>query len=242
MSALHTCVTIQLPLSVKLRDSSVFDSFFAGRNESTVDILRRLRPGEPPTCVFLHGASGTGKTHLLQAICAQLHAHAASAVYLPLKDVAVMGPDILAGCGDFGCVCIDDVEEIAGNAAWERALFGLHQQLDEKQARLVVSGAAPPAASGIALADLRSRLGGGLVLTLQSLDEPEQIEALRLRAQIRGFELPVETAQYLLRRLPRDMSSLWVFLDQLDEASLAAQRKLTVPFVREVMERDKTDE
>jgi DnaA family protein len=118
----------------------------------------------------------------------------------------------------------------------------LHRQLDDKQGRLIVSGSAPPAASGIVLADLRSRLGGGLVLTLHSLDDDEQVEALRLRAQIRGFELPVETAQYLLRRLPRDMTSLCAFLDELDEASLAAQRRLTVPFVRQVMGREKSAE
>jgi DnaA family protein len=147
-----------------------------------------------------------------------------------------MGPGILSGCGELECVCVDDIEIVAGNAAWERALFALHQQLDERQGRLVVAATVAPAATGIALADLRSRLGGGWVFTLQLLDESEQIEALRLRAQIRGFELPVETAQYLLRRLPRDMASLCAFLDQLDDASLAAQRKLTVPFVREVID------
>ena len=74
------------------------------------------------------------------------------------------------------------------------------------------------------------------MLTLQALDESEQIAALQLRAQLRGFELPDETAQFLLRRLPRDMTRLYAFLDELDEASLVAQRRLTVPFVREVME------
>ncbi len=226
----------QLPLGVKLRDSSVFDSFLAGRNESTVEILRTLRAGESPTCVFIHGAAGTGKSHLLQAICARMGGQGRSAAYLPLADIASMGPEILTGCGELACVCIDDIENVAGDAAWERALFALHQQLDERQGRLVVSAAVPPAATGIALPDLRSRLGGGWVLTLQSLDESEQIEALRLRAQIRGFELPLETAQYLLRRLPRDMASLCEFLDELDDASLAAQRKLTVPFVREVID------
>lgn len=235
-------MTIQLPLSVKLRDSSVFGSFFAGRNRSAVDMLRAVQAGGSPTCVYLHGGPGAGKTHLLQAICAQLHGRRHTAVYLPLADVGAMGPEMLAGCEELACVCIDDVEEIAGNAPWERALFALHQQLDDKQGRLIVSGSAPPAASGIVLADLRSRLGGGLVLTLHSLDDDEQVEALRLRAQIRGFELPVETAQYLLRRLPRDMTSLCAFLDELDEASLAAQRRLTVPFVRQVMGREKSAE
>ena len=232
-------MTNQLPLGVKLRDSSVFDSFLAGRNDATVEVLRTLRAGEPPTCVFIHGAVGVGKSHLLQAVCARMGAQGQSATYLPLRDIVSMGPEILSGCGELACVCIDDVETISGMPYWERALFALHQQLDERQGRLVVSAALPPAATGIALADLRSRLGGGWVLTLQTLDESEQIEALRLRAQIRGFELPLETAQYLLRRLPRDMTSLCAFLDQLDDASLAAQRKLTVPFVREVIDSNK---
>jgi DnaA-homolog protein len=114
-------------------------------------------------------------------------------------------------------------------------LFRLHQELDEQGGRLVMSGAAPPAALQFRLADLASRLNGGVVLTLQPLDEQEQLAALQLRAQLRGCELPEETGQFLLRRLPRNMTALCTFLDELDEASLVAQRKLTVPFVKAVM-------
>lgn len=227
----------QLALGVKLRDGSVFASYFPGRNRPAVDALRALRTGEPPTCVYLHGAAGTGKTHLLQALCANAGQRGEGAAYLPLRDLTAMGPELLSGCGELDCVCVDDVELIAGRRDWELAMFALHQALDEHRGRLMVSGAVPPAASGITLADLRSRLGGGLVLTLHALDESEQIAALQLRAHIRGFELPDETAQFLLRRLPRDMTTLCAFLDELDEASLAAQRRLTVPFVREVVER-----
>jgi DnaA family protein len=85
------------------------------------------------------------------------------------------------------------------------------------------------------LRDLGSRLNGGLVLTLQPLAEPERIAALRLRAEQRGVELPEEVAMFLSRRLPRDMASLCAFLDELDEASLSAQRRLTIPFVRAVL-------
>jgi len=88
------------------------------------------------------------------------------------------------------------------------------------------------------LRDLASRLAGGLVLTLQALTEPEQISALQLRAKLRGFDLPDETAAYMLRRLPRDMTSLYKRLDELDEASLVAQRRLTIPFVRGVIDKD----
>jgi len=230
-------VNSQLILGVRLRDSSVFASYLPGRNRPAIDALLALRSGEPPTCVFIHGPAGSGKTHLLQALCAQASQQADAAAYLPLAAMMPMGPEVLSGCGDLACVCIDDIELIGGRREWELALFRLHQQLDERRGRLIVAAVGPPAASGVELADLRSRLAGGLVLTLQSLDEAERIAALQLHAHQRGFELPDDTAQYLLRRLPRDMTTLCNFLDELDQASLVAQRRLTIPFVREVMEK-----
>jgi DnaA family protein len=219
----------QLPLGIRLRDTSVFASYFPGRNRSVVDALaalsaRRAGPNDGPTCVWVHGAASVGKTHMLQAMCASAHAHGLSAAYLPLREVAQLGGEILSGYGQFALVSLDDAEAVAGNAGWERALFRLHQELDEQGGRLVMSGAAPPAALQFRLADLASRLNGGVVLTLQPLDEQEQLAALQL-----------STGQFLLRRLPRNMTALCTFLDELDEASLVAQRKLTVPFVKAVM-------
>lgn len=227
----------QIPLSIRLRDSSVFASYFGGRNQPVVDALLALRGGEPPTCIWLHGVCATGKSHLLQAVCARADRNIDGAVYLPLRDVAPMGPELLSGYGQQAFVCLDDAEVAAGRGDWERALFSLYQELDEHRGRLLVAGTAPPGALGFKLRDLASRLNGGLVLTLQPLDDEEQISALQLRAELRGFELPDETARFLLRRLPRNMASLCAFLDELDEASLVAQRRLTVPFVRGVMER-----
>lgn len=226
----------QLPLGIRLRDSSVFESFFAGRNQPLIDALLSLREGEPPRCVWLHGADGAGKSHLLQAVCAHAGRRNLTAAYLPLG-AADITPDLLAGCGQVAHVCLDDVHLVAGNRDWERALFSLYQEIEEYRGRLWASGAAAPAALPFGLRDLASRLSGGLVLTLQPLTDEEQIEALKLRAGLRGFELPDETAHYLLRRLPRDMGSLCELLDELDQASLAAQRKLTVRFVSEVLKR-----
>jgi len=196
---------------------------------------RRASANDGPTCVWLHGAPSVGKTHMLQAMCARAHVSGQTAAYLPLREVAQLGGEILAGYGQFELVCLDDAEAVAGDASWERALFRLHQELDEQCGRVVISGAAPPAGLSFKLADLASRLNGGVVLTLQPLDEAEQLAALQLRAQLRGCELPEETAQFLLRRLPRNMTALCSFLDELDEASLVAQRRLTVPFVKAVM-------
>jgi DnaA-homolog protein len=228
-------VSRQLALGVRLRDSSVFASYYAGNNRPVVDALSALPTRGPPACVFLHGAAGVGKTHLLQSLCALNSERGEPAAYLPLRELNVMGPEVLAGHGELGCVCVDDVEAIAGQQEWERALFGLHQQLEEQQGHLVLASTLTPSTVGIRLRDLASRMGGGLVLTLRPLDDAGRIAALQLRAHLRGCELPDDTAQYLLRRLPRDMTALCAFLDQLDGASLAAQRRLTIPFVREVL-------
>lgn len=234
-------MTRQLPLSIRLRDSSVFASYFPGRNHAVVDALLALdasRGTRVPTCIWLHGPASAGKTHLLQALCARAGVEGHTAAYVPLAEVLSSGEELLSGYGQLALVCLDDGEVLAGRDGWERALFRLHRELDEYGGRLVVAGSMPPAASGFKLRDLASRLNGGLVLTLHSLDEAEQISALQLRAQLRGFELPDETAQFLMRRLPRDMASLCAFLDQLDEASLVAQRRITVPFVKEVLKGD----
>jgi DnaA family protein len=228
--------TAQLPLGIRLPDSSVFESYLPGRNQLVVDALLAVVAGKGPTCIWLHGVGGTGKTHLLQAVCARAGREGRTAAYLPLTEVLDLGEELLAGFGELSIVCLDDAQAIAGRDAWERALFRLHQELDERGGRLLVSGATPPAALPFQLRDLASRLNGGLVLTLQPLDEDEQIAALRLRAQLRGLELPDDTAQFMLRRLPRDMTNLYAFLDELDAASLAAQRRLTVRFVKEVLE------
>lgn len=230
-------MNLQLPLQIGLRDSSRFASYFAGSNEVTTSTLESLRAGSgrKQVCVLVHGVTGTGKSHLLQAICAAASERQESSAYLPVHELMSFGPDVLSGCGDLTYVCVDEVEQIAGHRDWERALFSLHQQLDERGGQLVVATASPPAAIAFTLADLASRLAGGLVLTLHALNEAEQMAALQLRARLRGFELPHDAAQFLLRRLPRDMNSLCAFLDELDAASLSAQRRLTLPFVRDTL-------
>jgi DnaA family protein len=215
----------------------VFASYVAGRNQLVVGALAGLRSGSGPVCTFVHGPSGAGKSHLLQAICAAASSRQETSSYLPLAQLTSLGPEMLAGCGDLAYVCVDDIELIAAQAGWERALFGLHQQLDERGGKLIVTASQPPSAIGFALADLASRLAGGLVFALQPLDDADRMAALQLRAHLRGFELPDDAAQYLLRRLPRDMNSLYAFLDELDQASLQAQRRLTLPFVREILSR-----
>ena len=227
----------QLPLPVRLRASSVFDSFYAGPNEAAVRELGALKRHVRPPVVWLHGPGGTGKTHLLQAVCARTGVCGEATAYLPLAELSPLQPGLLEGCEALSFVCIDDLDRIAGDEMWERALFRLYTELEESGGRLVIAASVPPNHARIALPDLASRLAAGCVLWLRPLDDEQQLLALQARAAQLGLELPTETAQYLLRRLPRNMTTLCDELEKLDEASLATQRRLTVPFVRQMLER-----
>ena len=225
----------QLPLAVRLQDRASFASFHAGGNGVAVATLRQVADGRRQGVFWLAGATASGKSHLLQAVCVAA-APGRSGAYLPLRELHTAGPEVLSGWQDAQCVCIDDVEVVLGQLLWERALFNLHRELEERAATLVMSAPAAPQACSFALPDFASRCAHALLLTLAPLDEADLRLALQRHADQRGLELPDETANYLLRRMPRDMERLRALLDTVDVAALQAQRRLTIPFVRAVLE------
>jgi DnaA-homolog protein len=224
----------QLPLGVRIPDRAVFGTYLPARNVQAVDHLLLVADRHRVETTWICGPPGTGKTHLLQATCVQASA-AAQAGYFPLGQLKTMGVGVLEDLPQLDCLCLDDVDAVTGSRDWELALFGVLREIQERGARLVLSAAAPPALMQWALPDLGSRCAASAVFQLRTLDEEEQREALKLRARTRGMELPDETARWLQRRFPRDMRTLYDLLDALDEASLVAQRRLTVPFIRSVL-------
>lgn len=227
----------QLPLGVELGVSLRFETFVEGRSAAAVEALRRLADGTGAAPVWIYGPPGSGKSHLLQATCARAGDAGRSTAWLPLALVKDEGPGILDGFEALDLVALDDLEAVAGQPAWESALFTLYNGLAERRAGLACAAAAAPAATGIRLPDLASRLAASEVHRLEALAEPEQAAALRQRASRRGLELPDETLAFLTRRAPRDFATLCRMLDALDTESLAAQRRLTVPFVRDWLAR-----
>jgi len=224
----------QLPLGVRLPDRAVFASFLPARNREALEHARRVAGGEAAGATWLCGPASAGKTHLLQAICSQA-GQSRRAGYFPLAELADLGVGVLEGLPQLQCVCLDDLEAVAGRREWDQAIFGLLRELEDCGGSLVMAARPPPALLAWALPDLGSRCAAGAVLQLRALDEIEQQQALQLRAKLRGVELPEETSRWLQRRFPRDMRRLYGLLDTLDDAALAAQRRLTVPFIREVL-------
>jgi len=226
----------QLPLGLVLQDSARFDSYFPGLNREAVLHLQQAASGEGEKLVYVAGTGGMGKTHLLQAACHRAGQCDRTSTYLPLQDLLELAPTILEDLEQLDLICLDDVAAIAGDAAWENGVFDLFNRVRTAGGTLLVAGEKRPDQSGFALPDLVSRLGWGVTYTLKPLADDDVIASLACRAQGRGLELPEDTAQFMLRRFPRDLPTLFALFDTLDTASLIEQRRLTIPFVKSVLD------
>lgn len=226
----------QMSLGVQLKERATFASFLTARNVELVAHLRHAAEATPAGATWLAGPHTAGKSHLLQAVCAATRP-GARAAYLPLETLLPFGPGALDGAESLDVACYDDVQSIAGFGDWERRLFSLWQRAQERGTTLLFAARESPAQVGYALADLKSRLTSATVFAVRELNDDEQVEALELRARLRGFELPAETARYLQHRFPRDMRTLCEVLDTLDDAAFVAQRRITIPFIRGIVDR-----
>ena len=227
----------QLPLGVTLRHRRSVSNFIAGPNAGAVAVLRNLLSCGEGGVVYLWGAPGTGKSHLLEACCGDASVQERQVAYIPLADTH-LEPPMLGGLADIELLCIDDVDAKAGDEAWEEALFHLYNQAELASSPMVLTATVAPRRPAWKLPDLASRLTAGVVWRLRPIDDGARREALQLHARERGFTLADEVATYVMKRMRRDMVSLFAFLDRLDRSSLAAQRRVTVPFVKALLEED----
>ncbi|WP_240098062.1 DnaA regulatory inactivator Hda [Thermomonas flagellata] len=224
----------QLPLALRPPTEQRLDLFVSPR-PGLVERLRGLARAGADEALYLQGGSGSGKSHLLLATCAEAEASGRRAAYLSLRAAAGRLAEAATGLEAADLVALDDLAAIAGDAADERALFALHNRLRDARRCLLYAAADAPDALGIALPDLRSRLAQATRIRLPALDDAGRAELLRRRAAARGLEVDPAALEWLLRRCGRDLRGLTALLDRLDAAALAAQRRLTVPFLRQVL-------
>lgn len=224
----------QIPLALKFPPDRQF-SDFQGHAEirQAVEAVAR---GESGDWLYIAGAAGSGKSHLLLAACAEARRLKKPAGYLPLASVAGRLAQMLEGQDAAGLLCLDGVESIVGHQEDELALFHFHNSARQRGGRMIYAATAMPGALGIGLPDLVSRLEQCTRLALQVPDEATRRVVLRERAARRGLELDDAVLDFLFKRVGRDLGSLTALLERLDRASLATQRRITIPFVRGVLD------
>lgn len=229
----------QLPLALRWPAHQRFETFLAGTNAPGIDILRRAACADGIDRVFLAGPGGSGKTHLLIAACAQASSLGRSAQYLDPSTVPGPLAHAIRQFGGSDLLAIDDLDAIVGEAEVEHALFDLHNRCLAEGTGLLFAASELPAALPLVLPDLASRLSAFTQWQLRPLDESARRIALRERAASRGIELDEAVLDWLFARQARDLGALTELLDHIDLAALAARRRVTVPFLRQLLEKSR---
>ena len=227
----------QLPLPIHQTDEESLDNFYSDNNLLLLNSLRQnfVEPKQP--IFYLWGEQGCGKSHLLKAVTRYFLDTQRSALYIPLTYAMHFTPAVLDNLEQLDAICLDDLQRVIGQQEWEVALFDLINRIKETpRTLLLISADQSPNALDPRLPDLASRLNWGEIYRLNPLNEQQKIIVLQQNARRRGIELPDDTANFLTKRLNRDMHTLINTLIQLDKASLQAQRKLTIPFVKEILD------
>jgi DnaA family protein len=239
---------VQLPLEIQVKPEANFESFFVGNDDASsnglvVSALKQIAASFSPdntsilpeTNFVIWGSAGTGKSHLLQALCQSVSAVGTGCIYLPMADVINYEPAVLEGLEHMQLVCLDDIQVIQNSPIWQEAIFHLFNRLRDRKAVLVVAADCSPLHIDIPLADLKSRLSWGLTFRLESLSEQDSRALLISQSWERGLEMTDEVADYIVGRSRRSVQDLLDTLEKLDIASLSAKRKLTRPFVKDVL-------
>jgi len=209
-----------------------FETFYLSSNKAVIDSIKDDRN----KLIWIAGLQGTGKTHILQATVNYMDDGDNRLLYLPMEESKDFTPDILDNLNQFDLVAIDDIENVIGDFSWEEQLLILYEELIHTKCRILISSSDTPQGLRFKLPDLASRFSLGLVDRLKPMNEEQIIKAISLHATVRGFNLPEEVAKYLISRVPRDVSVLVDIIKLLDYESLSKQRKLTVPFIKTVLD------
>ena len=222
----------QIPLDVSLSEYMTFETFYLGPNKSVVDSLR----DEKNQLIWLAGLEGFGKTHLLHAFLNSHEHENKKVLYLPMSESQDFTPDILDNLAQYDLVAIDDIENIIGYMTWEEQLLKFYEDSYSTRNKILITANDTPKGLNFLLPDLSSRFNLALIERLRPMNEDEMIKAILIHSKARGFDLPEDSAKYLINRVPRDVSVLIDMIKLLDYESLSMQRKLTIPFIKTVLD------
>lgn len=214
----------QLIFDFEDRSYPSFDKFLGHANAGLIHVLQNQH--EP--FIFVWGEEGSGKSHLLQAWVAQAKSRALRAEYIDAAHES-LGNWLL----EMDCVAVDQIEFL--NPTEQQQLFTLFNEFrNRRQGNLLLSSALAPTQLMIR-EDLRTRMAYCLVYEIKPLSDDEKFDALMSMAQARQISIDAEVVRYLLAHWRRDLDSLLLMLNTLNEYSLAQRRRITLPLLRQLL-------
>lgn len=230
-------MTIQFPLQFEFQANKGFDCFYPGSNAEIITELQQLISGEGERQIFLYGEEAYGKSHLLQASCQRAHQQGMNPFYYPFNQRKLPTLSMFENLEQIKLVCFDAVDEIAGLLDWEQVFLNFFERHLENNHRLILAARIHPEDMEIKLPDLKRHLQNGLAMKIKPLANEEIVLALICKASHMGLTITPKVGHFLLKTYASDLPSMWILLEQLDKATLSAKRKLTIPFLKQILER-----
>ena len=229
----------QLTLGVTLNAQQQLSNFSFSGSPALAQTLDQLMFNEQSDSVYVFGAQGVGKSHVLQGCVLKAQEMGQEAVYISCSELMQIpvhqANDYLVGLEHNVLVCVDDIDCLVANSHWAQAWFHLYNRLTQQGNHLVMSAKSNPRTINCSLNDLRSRLQLANVFQLNALDEVASRQLLKAKAKQKGLQLTDEQVAYIFSRSPRGLANLLAVLDLLDSASWLEKRRITIPFIKQVM-------
>ena len=226
----------QLPLNVGFREDAVFEDYLPANNALAIGTLRHALAKLDDHLIYLWGARGVGVSHILQAAVHDLQLQGLEVVYLPISECLEYGADALEGLDEMDAVAFDDIDLVANDADWQEGLFHFYNRMRDSGKLILVGAACSPLHLPLSLADLKSRLSSGLTLQLLPMSDEERVDWVVWKGRRRGLTIERDVAEFLINRHNQNMKELVSTFDKLDAASLAEKRKITIPFLKQVLQ------
>jgi DnaA family protein len=226
-------ITSQLTIRLGINEPCDFKNYHAGANAEIVGSLKELTLRDGFAGIWLWGEAGTGRSHLLQAVCREADVHSQSSVYLPLS---LIDPDPMTLDGlSADIIVVDDIHNWLNDPALEAVLVGLYQGQMSTGGRLLISAPAPAGGLEFALPDLASRMRALASYRITKLDDEGLTLVLRRAARLKGLQLEQSVIDFWLARTTRALPKLLEQLNQLDDMALSTQRRITIPLLKDVL-------
>lgn len=239
---------MQLIFDFPINTKFGFDNFVVcAGNKTAYHFARQLAEGDgTENLLYLYGAKGSGKTHLLSAIAGSIGAQCGSA---PLPCISFKEIDAIYG-GQYPteemsrlaeqfkaspALIIDDIHLIPDHDSIRVELWQLFNDFYSAGKKIAISGLHPPKELPNIDGHLTSRLLWGLVSKLDISGDDSLRMILQKLAEDRQIVVPEDVTAYLLVHLHRDIPTLFGALQQIHRHALTTKKKISLKQAKEAL-------